>query len=88
MIKTGQSKNQTEGETQKIILEAAVTVGIDDAATMKLSILENNIAQGDYKENVDVPIFMTESEKTQLSNEWHIYRERNAQFTNHRGQGF
>ena len=72
MIKTGQSKNQTEGETQKIILEAAVTVGIDDAATMKLSILENNIAQGDYKENVDVPIFMTESEKTQLSNEWHI----------------
>ena len=47
-------------------------MGIDDAATMKLSILENNIAQGDYKDNVDVPIFMTESEKTQLSNEWHI----------------
>ena len=31
---------------------------------------------------------MTDSEKTQSSNEWRTYRERNAQLTKHRGQGF
>ena len=31
---------------------------------------------------------MTNSEKTQSSNEWRTYRERNAQLTKHRGQGF
>ena len=63
--------------TQKIILEAAVTAGIDDAALMKLEILENAISQGEYEANVDVPIVMNDSEKTQSSNEWLTYRERN-----------
>ena len=88
MIRTGQANIQTARETQKIILDAAVTAGIDDAALMKLSILENAISQGEYEENGDVPIRMTESEKTQSSNEWRTYRERNAQLTKHRGQGF
>ena len=52
MIRTGKSNIQTERSTQKTILEAAVTVGIDDAAHMKLAISENNIAQGDYKANL------------------------------------
>ena len=70
MIRTGQPNIQTARETQKIILEAAVTAGIDDAAPMKLGILESTIAQGWYEANVDVPIMMTDSEKTQSSNEW------------------
>ena len=45
---------------------------------MKLAILDNKIAQGDYKTNVDVYIIMTNSEKTQSSNEWKTYRERNV----------
>ena len=74
MIRTGQANIQTERETQNIILEAAVTTGIYDAAPMKLEILDNLIAQGEYKSNVDVPIMMTDSEKTQSSNEWRTYR--------------
>ena len=69
-------------------MEAAVTAGINDAVPMKLAILENAIAQGEYEANVDVPIMMTESEKTQSSNEWRTYRERNVQLKKHRGQGF
>ena len=88
MIRTGQANIQTARETQKIILEAAVTAGIDDAAPMKLAILQNAIAQGEYEANVDVPIMMTDSEKTQSRNEGSTYRERNAQLKKHRGQGF
>ena len=80
MIRTVQANIQTIWETQKIILEAAVTAGIDDAAPMKLEILENGIAQGEYEANVDITIVMADSEKTQSRNEWHTYRERNDQF--------
>ena len=76
MIRTGQSNIQTARETQKIILEAAVAAGIDDAAPMKLPILENEIAQGDYEVIVDIPIVMTDSEKTQSKNDWRTYREK------------
>ena len=88
IIITGQANIQTARETQKIILETAVTASIDDAAPMKLVILENVIAQGEYEANVDVPIMMTDSDKTQSRNEWRTYREINAQLTKHRGQGF
>ena len=49
IIRTGQSDIQTARETQKTILEATVTAGNDDADPMKLGILENKIAQGDYE---------------------------------------
>ena len=55
---------------------------------MKLAILENQIAQGDFEQNVEVPIEMTDSEKTQYSNEWRTYREWNTQLSKHRGQAF
>ena len=88
MLITGQANIQPARETQKIILEAEFTAGIDDAYPMKLSILENTIAQSEYEENVDVPIVMNDSEKTQSSNEWRTYRDRNAHLTKHIGQGF
>ena len=68
MIRTGQANIQTARETQKIILEAAVTAGIDDADPIKLAILENAIVPGDYETNADVSIVMTELENTQSSN--------------------
>ena len=74
IIITGQYNIQTVRETQRIILEATVTVDIDDTSPMKLAILENEIAQGDYEQNVEVPIIMTDSEKTQSSNAWRTYR--------------
>ena len=88
MMRTGQPHIQTVRETQKIILEAAVTAGIDDAATMKLAILDKAIAQVEYEANVNVPIVMTDSEKTHSRNWWCTYREINSQLTKHRGQGF
>ena len=60
-------------------MEAAVTSDVDDTAPTKLAILENEIAQCDYEQNMDVPIRMTDLEKTQFRNEWCTYRERNAQ---------
>ena len=45
-------------------------MGIGDAAPMKLAILENAIAQGEYEANVGVPVVMTDSENTQSVNEW------------------
>ena len=87
-IRTVLANIYTDKATQRTILEAAVAAGIDDADTMKLPILENDISQGDYKANVDVPIIMTELKKTQSNNEGPTYRDRNAQLTNHRGKGF
>ena len=55
---------------------------------MKLAILENEIALGELEAKEDVPIELTDSEKTQHSNEWRTYRERNANLLKHRGQAF
>ena len=60
IIRTVQANIYTARETQRTILEAAVTAGIDNADPMKLAVLDNEIAQGDYKVNVDVPIIMTD----------------------------
>ena len=68
-------------------MEAAVTAGIDDASHMKLAILENKIAQGDYKANVGVAIIMTDSQKTHSRNEWCNYREINSQLKNVEDKG-
>ena len=76
MIRTGQANIHTARETQKIILEAAVTSGIDDTAPIKLAILENAIVQGEYEANVDVSVVMTDSEKTQYRNEWRTYQKK------------
>ena len=65
-------------------MEAAVTAGIDDAAPMNLAILKNAIVQGGYEANMDVPIVMADSDKTQTRNEWCTYRERNSQLTKHK----
>jgi hypothetical protein len=55
---------------------------------MQLAILDNEITEGNYKQNNEVPIEMSDSEKTQYSNNWRTYQERNALLTKHRGQAF
>ena len=88
IIRSGQANIQNARATLRTILEVVVTAGIDDTSPMKLAILENEIANGYYKQNVDVLIIMTDSDKTQSRNEWRNYREINDQLKNHRGQGF
>ena len=88
MIRAGQTNLQQAQRAQQFILEAAVAAGVDPEAPMKLAILNNAITQGDFEQTEEVPVEMTDSEKTQYSNEWRTYREHNAQLSKHQGQAF
>jgi hypothetical protein len=73
---------------KQVILEAAAALGADPDAPMQLAILDNEIAETNYKQNNEVPIKMSDSEKTQYINDWRTYGERNTLLTKHRGQAF
>jgi hypothetical protein len=88
MVRTGEENLQRARLSKRIILEAAATLGTDPDAPMQLAILDNQITEGSYKQNNEVPIEMLDSEKMQYSNDWRTYRERNALLTKHRGQAF
>jgi hypothetical protein len=88
MVRTGEENLQQARLSKHIILEAAAALGADPDAPMQLAILDNEIAEANYKQNNEVPIEMSDSEKTQYSNDWRTYRERNALLTKDRGQAF
>jgi hypothetical protein len=88
MVQTGEDNLQWSRLLKRVILEAATTLGADPDAPMQLAILDNEIAEGNYKQNNEVPIEMSDSEKIKYSNNWRTYRERNALLTKHRGQAF
>jgi hypothetical protein len=88
MIHNGQMNIQRARKSQETILDAAVQAGLDMEAPMKLALLQNEIAQGEFSANVEVPIVLNDSQKTQFSNEWRTYRERNENLIKHRGQAF
>jgi hypothetical protein len=88
MVQTGEESLQRARLSKLSILEAAAALGADPDAPMQLAILDNEIAEGNYKQNNEVPIEMSDSEKTQYSNDWRTYQERNALLTKHRGQAF
>jgi hypothetical protein len=88
MIRNGHMNIQRARKSQETILEVAVQGGLDMEAPMKLALLQNEIAQGEFSANVEVPIVLNDSQKTRFSNEWRTYRERNANLIKHRGQTF
>jgi hypothetical protein len=88
MIRAGQANIQTACRAQANILQQAVDAGTDIEAPMKLAVLQNEIALGQYEMNQEVPIKLTDSEKTQYNNAWRTYRERNSNLEKHRGQAF
>jgi hypothetical protein len=88
MIRNGQMNIQRAQKAQETILEAAVQRGLDMEAPMKLALLQNEIAQEEFSANVEVPIVLNDSHKTQFSNELRTYRERNINLIKHRGQSF
>jgi hypothetical protein len=88
MVRNGEDNLQRAILSKQVILEAAAALGADPDAPMQLAILDNEIAEENYKQNNEVPIEMSDSEKTQYSNNWRTYRERNALLTKHRGQAF
>jgi hypothetical protein len=81
MVRTGEENLQRARLSKRVILEAATALGTDPDAPMQLAILDNEIAEGNYKQNNEVPIEMSDSEKTQYSNDWRTYRERNVLLT-------
>jgi hypothetical protein len=88
MVHTRQENIQQAFLSKQVMLEAAAALGVDPDAPMQLAILDNKIAEGDYKQNIEVPIEISDSEKTQYKNDWRTYQERNALLTKHRGQAF
>jgi hypothetical protein len=89
MICNGQANLQQASQAKQVILEAVVTLRVDPDAPMLLRVLDNEIAEGNYQQYNEVPIEMTDSEKTQYYNEWRTYREWNMQLSKHSmGQAF
>ena len=72
---------------QKVMLEAAVLAG-DVNAPMKLAILNNDTLQAECEATQELPMAMTDLEKTQNNNEWCTCHERDAQLVKNRGQAF
>ncbi len=85
MVCTRQENIQKACLSKQVILEAAAALGVDPDAPMQLAILDNGIAA---KQNNEVPIKMSDSEKTQYNNDWRTYWERNVLLMKHRGQAF
>ena len=71
-----------------MLRSAAKSDPSDAELPTKISILDNNIAKGDYDVGNKTPIEMLESEKTTYGNEWYTYQYRNDNLENHRGQEY
>jgi hypothetical protein len=74
MIRNVQLNIQQARQAQETILKSAVQAGTDMDAPMKLAILQNEIAQGEFAANIKVPVLLTDSEKTFSSNDWRTFR--------------
>ena len=83
MIHTSQANLQAARHTQLLLLQALVDSGVDPEALMKLAVLQNEMAQVEFEAAVDVPIYL---KKTQWSNDWRTYHERNSQLIRNQGQ--
>jgi hypothetical protein len=69
MIRALQLNIQISIKSQQTILQEAVTAGMDVDEPMKLAILQNEIAQGEFAANIDVPVKLNDSEKAQFRSE-------------------
>jgi len=87
MIETARTNLAQAREAQRTMLQQAVDDG-ELEAPMRLALLENEIAEAAFEAAEDVPIQLTDSEKSENSNKWRTYRERTTLLTKHRGQAF
>jgi hypothetical protein len=74
MIQTGQLNIQRARQAQETIPKSSVIAVIYLEAPMKLSILQNEISQGEFADNIKVPVELNDSDKTQCSNDWCTFR--------------
>lgn len=80
IIRNGRVNIQNARVAQEQVLRG-IDPADDPLQPMKLAILQNEIAEGAFELQEDV-------EKTQSSNAWRTYRERNALLMKHRGHAF
>jgi hypothetical protein len=85
MIRNSQLNIQQARQAQETILKAAVQAGTDMDSPMKLVILQNKI---EFLASIEIPVVLTDSEKTQFRNDWRTFRERNTNLIKHRGHYF
>jgi hypothetical protein len=83
MIRNDQLNIQQARQAQETILKAAVQAGTDTDAPMRLVILQNEIAQGEFAASIEFPVVLTDSEKTQFRNDWRTFRECNTNLFKH-----
>ena len=88
VLREAQENLQRVREKRVPVLEAAVKDGKDEEAEMKLALLQNEIAQAAYDMTLDIPIELTDEEKTQHSIAWRTYRERKNNLEKDRGKVF
>jgi hypothetical protein len=88
LIRNVQLNIQQARQAQETIIKAAVQAGTGMDAPVKLAILQNEIAQGKFAARIEVPVVITDSEKTLFSNYWRTFQERNSNLIKHRGQAF
>ena len=88
VIRTAQANLQRARQAQQLVLEAEVLENKDPEAPMRLAVLNNAIAMADFEQTVEVPVELTDAEKTHYNNEWRTYRERQSRLEKHRGQAF
>jgi hypothetical protein len=84
--RVGQNNLQDARRAGQAILQAEVAAGLNARAPIDLAILQNDITQGHLELREPVPIILTDSEKTQSSNDWRTYQHRSSSLTKHRGQ--
>jgi hypothetical protein len=87
MIRDTQKDLQDAREEQKKDLEDEIAAGVKEAK-MKLAVVKAAIAEATYQMTLDIPIELTDSEKTSHNNAWRSYRERNEKLIHHRDQAF
>jgi hypothetical protein len=83
MILNGQLNIQQARQAQETILKASVQSGTDMDAPMKLAILQNKIAQGEFSASIKVAVVLTDAEKNQFRNDWITFQERNTNLIKH-----
>ena len=90
MVRSGQLNIQASREVQRATLQADIDSGgqVDPDTPLKLALLQNDIAQGDFDAQETVPVQLTDNEKTVYSNAWQSYHERNTSLLKYRGQAY
>lgn len=88
MVRDNQARMRMARADKRALLEDAIAQNIDTDVPMKLATLDNEIAVAEFEHNTEVPLELTDDEKTQHANKWRAYRNRKAQLEKHHGQVF